>query len=268
MSSLFDFNDYRKFLTFWIESQENHGYGIKGKIASALNISSTLVSLVLKGDKSFSADQMSHLCDFMGLSELESDYLHLLLELDRAATQKYKVKLNKKILQLQNQSKKISSRVQKSKELTDEQKAIYYSSWLYTGIRNLSAIDKLKTKDAIANHLNLDASVVNQVVRFLLDNGLCKEEQGKIVEGPVSVFIPKESPFINKHHQNWRMQSIQKMEYRRESDLFFSAPMSLSKEAFDKIRKLLPDVVQQVSKIVGPSKSESAACLNIDFFEY
>jgi hypothetical protein len=58
------------------------------------------------------------------------------------------------------------------------------------------------------------------------------------------------------------------MELHDEEDLFYTCPMSLSTEAFEHIRKLLPSVIQQVLKVVGPSDSQQVACFNIDFFKW
>lgn len=58
------------------------------------------------------------------------------------------------------------------------------------------------------------------------------------------------------------------MESRRSEDLYFTSPMSLSAAARDEIRTLLPTIIQNIMKISGPSTSETAACLNIDWFEF
>ncbi len=268
MTAIFDFTNYRQYLHDWIESQGARAYGLKGRMAEALGISSSLVSQILKGDKTLTPDQTSDLCDFLGLSDFEADYLHLLVESDRAGNVRYREKLSRKIANLQQQSQRIGKRVPRDKELNDEQKAIYYSSWLYTGIRNLTAVPGLDQADAIAAHLNLELSVVNRVLRFLLENGLCREEGGKISYGPASTHVDRESPFVNKHHQNWRFQAINLMERKRESDVYFTSPMSLSKGAAAEIKKLLPTFIQNVMKISGPSPSEITACLNMDWFEY
>ena len=58
------------------------------------------------------------------------------------------------------------------------------------------------------------------------------------------------------------------MNQYNESNLFYSAPMSLSAEAAEQVRKMLPKVVEDVLKIVGPSESEKVYCFNMDWFEY
>lgn len=269
MQAIFEFSNYREYLNEWIESQGSRSYGLKGRLAEALNVSSSLISQVLSGKKTLTPEQASDLCDHLGLNALEADYLHLLIEFDRAGSHKYKAKLQAKINLLQTQAKQIGKRVPRHKELTDEQKAIYYSSWLYTGIRNLTATPSTQHPEDIARHLHLETSVVSRVLRFLIDNGLCIEtENGGVTYGPASTHVDSDSPFVNKHHQNWRFQAIGKMEMRKEEDLFFTSPMSLSVEAAEEIRRLLPSFIQNVMKIAGPSESEIVACLNIDWFRY
>jgi uncharacterized protein (TIGR02147 family) len=268
MLSIFEHINYREYLAAWVSSLGARSHGSKGRIAHALKVSSSLVSQIFKGEKTLTADQTSDLSDHLGLNEIESDYMHLLVDLDRAGSLRYREKLQRKIDHLREQSKRIGKRVPRHKELTDEQRAIYYSSWLYTGIRNLSAIPGLNQADSIAEHLHLDLGVILRVLRFLIENGLCKEENGKITYGPASTHVDKDSPFVNKHHQNWRFQAIQQMEVRRDNDIFFSSPMSLSRGAAQEIHRLLPNLIQEVMKISGPSPSEMVACLNIDWFEY
>ena len=101
MLSIFEYTHYREYLEAWIESLGSKAYGSKGRIAEALGISSSLVSQMLKGEKTLTPDQTSDLSDFIGLIEIESDYLHLLVEHDRAGGHRYQEKLQRKINLLQ-----------------------------------------------------------------------------------------------------------------------------------------------------------------------
>lgn len=268
MPEIFKFTNYREYLAEWIAAQGDQAYGLKGKIAQSLGISSSLLSQVLKGEKTFTADQASDVCDYLRLNEIESDYFHLLVEKERAGNPRYREKLERKLRQVQQQSEKIGKRVPRHRELTDEQKSIYYSNWLYTGIRNLTAIEEFQTADRIAQHLRCDIQLANRILKFLLENGLCREENGRLTYGPASTHVDSDSPFVNKHHQNWRVQALQKMELRGDRDLFFTSPMSLSKEVAEEVRKMIPQFIQNVMKAVGPSPSETTRCLNIDWYEY
>lgn len=268
MLSIFDFTNYREYLSKWIASRGSRAYGLKGRLAQALGVSSSLISQILKGEKALTPDQTSDLCDFLNLTELEADYLHLLVEHNRAGNSRYRQKLERKIQALQTQSRKLGKRVPRDRELNDEQKAIYYSNWLYTGIRNLTAVPGCDQVDSIAERLKMDPSVIQRTLRFLIDHGLCREENGRVTYGPAGIHVDKESPYVTKHHQNWRLRGIHQMEMRRENDIFFTAPMSLSHAAAEEVRKLLPSLVQTIMKITSPSPSETVACLNFDWFEY
>ncbi len=268
MLSIFEYTNYRKYLSAWIESHGEGAYGLKGKIAKALGISSSLMSQMQKGERSLTSEQSFDLAKFIGLSDLETDFFHLLVEFDKSGNHRHKESLLRKIKSMQEQSKKIGTRVPRTRELTDEQKAIFYSSWLYSGITNLSALDSFNDVQSIADHLKIEARSVQKALRFLFEIGMCKELNAKITNGTTAIHIDRESPFVNKHHQNWRIKSISQMESRNDSDIFFTSPMSLSIAASEEIKNMIVNFIQAVMKISGPSASEKVSCLNIDWFDY
>lgn len=136
MKSIFEFTDYRDYLNTWIDAQNIKG--CKSQIAQAMGISSTMISLILRGDKHLSPEQATELIEFMGLNDREGDYLLLLVDLGKSGSHKLSQRLKNKIKESQKEAQQISKRIKKDKELSDEAKAIYYSSWTYTGIRNLN----------------------------------------------------------------------------------------------------------------------------------
>lgn len=227
-----------------------------------------MMSLILRGDKSLTPEQATEIGEYLGLTEGEADYFSLMVDFERAGTHKLKARLRKKIQVAQVEAKKISKRALKDVELTEQTKAIFYSDWIFTGIRNLSAIDGMDDVPHLAKKLGLPPKVVARAVDFLLENGLCRKTNGKLSYGPAHTHLELESPFLPRHHQNWRLKAFESMSRVRDEDLFFTSPMSLSVEAAAEIRKLLPSVIEKVFKIVGPSPSEKAYCLNIDWFEY
>lgn len=262
MTSIYDFEHYREFLKQWLRK------GMKSKFAAAIGISPTMMSLILSGDKNMSMEQAAEAAEFINLNDLETDYFLLLVEMGRAGSFKLQRKLQRRIKEMKTQAKKIASRVKKDRDLSDEEKAIYYSNWTFTGVRNLSAVPKFDTADKIAERLGLPLAQVLRVVEFLVDNGLLKNENGKLAYGPAHIFVGADSPFVSRHHQNWRLQGFKHMEQLTESNLFYTCPMSLSSEAVEQVRKMLPTTIEQVNKIAGPSDSERVFCLNMDWFEF
>lgn len=269
MDPIFHHKDFRTYLNHWIINQPQKGHGTKIKLAKHVKISTTLVSLVLTGQKTFTMDQAIMVCNFIGLSEIETDFFMLLIEWDRASTPLLRDRIQKKMNLVIESSKVLAKRLKVSRHLTETQKSIFYSSWLFSGIRNLVALPDISSVHDLSNRLNLPLSVVREHVDFLLANKLLKlDSMGKLEVGPAHTHLGSDSPFINKHHQNWRLRAISKMDVRSNSDLFYTCPMSLSIEDAEKIRQMLPKFVEDVLKIVRPSPSESTHCLNFDWFSY
>lgn len=266
MLSLYDFDDYREYMKAWIEQNKRTQKGLQSKLAAAAGISSSLISFILKGDKHLSLEHAAEIADYMGLTENETDYFYLLVECGRAGSTKLRRQLQKRI---ETQRKQLSKRIPKNTDLSDEVKAIYYSSWTYSGLRNLTATPGPHDVQSLSRRLGLNPMITGGLVDFLLQNGLCRrDEAGGLTYGPQRTHIGADSPFVNKHHQNWRIKGLQTMEQRKDSNLFFTGPMSLSEEAAEEVRRLLPKMIEQVMAITGPSDSEKVCCLNMDWFEY
>ncbi|MNT19470.1 hypothetical protein D3C72_1547300 [compost metagenome] len=81
-----------------------------------------------------------------------------------------------------------------------------------------------------------------------------------------STHLEKGSPFLIKHHGNWRVEAIQKSEVLTDEEMMFTANVSLNKEDFLKIRETLVKTIQDVLKTVKDSPAEDVANLNIDLF--
>ena len=241
---------------------------MKGIFAKTLNVSSTLISFILNGKKPLSLEHASDLADFLGLNDSESDFLFLLVEKERAGHFRLKKKIERKIELAQAQSKKIGRRVQKDAELSDDLKAIYYSSWIFTAVRNLVALGEFKDAQSIARRLNLPLSSITRALQFLLENRLCIEQKGLLLVGPTYTHVDSDSPYVNKHRQNWRLRGFTMMEQKNESDIFYTSPMSVSHADAEKVRSMILNYIQEILAVMRPSPSEKVCCLNIDWFEY
>ncbi|NQZ01822.1 MAG: TIGR02147 family protein [Bdellovibrionales bacterium] len=268
MSSVFEYESYIPYLNDWLANLPNSGRGVKGKIAAHLRVSSSLVSFFFKGSKLLTPEQASILSDFIGHTELEADYFYLLVEFERAGNQRLKQNLQRLLQKTKAEALEVKSRVKKDRELNAEEKSVYYSSWIYTGVRNLSAIDSFKDTKTIAEHLTLPFETVNEVLSYLLKIGMVEQDEQGLKAGPTYTHIDQESPHVNKHRQNWRLRGFQKMEQKRPDNLFYSSPMSLSEKDSERVRLMLLDMISKSVEIMRPSESQVGRCLNIDWFEY
>jgi uncharacterized protein (TIGR02147 family) len=266
--NIYDYEKYRKYLQDWLFHQPKHGHGVVKSWAEAMGVHSTLLSQILNNKKDLSLEQADRLTEILNLTEQEAEYFLLLVLFERAGSQNLKRKFKKRIQDAQEKSKNISMRLNVKNVLSEEAKAKFYSSWIYSGIRNLSALPSMSSADEIANKLGLPRELIQSIIEFLLEQGLCVQTEKGLSYGPSRTHVASDSPWVAQHHRNWRDRSVQKMLLRRNEDLYFTFPMSISGKDADKVRKLIPTWIETIHGIVGPSPSESVRCLNIDFFEY
>lgn len=266
--SLFNYISYKKFVRNWIESQPKKGYGAYKRLADFLNVSTTMMSQVFSGDKHLSLEMAAELSRYFGFNPKEERYFFLLVELERAGSKTLYDKLLKHVEELKAEAQKVIERVARDKELSQEDKAIYYSSWLYTGVRNLMATRVVSSAEQIASQMQVTVSQVLSIVSFLMDRGLVKKTNEGFQVVAKATHLGADDPLVIKHHQNWRLRGMQKMDFRDSRNLFYTGPMSLSAQDSDQIRKLILDFIQTTNKVVIESPSEVVRCLNIDWFEY
>ena len=266
--SVFDTLDYKFFLTTWVAERPGGGRGEYRRMAAGLGVSTTLISQVINGDKHFSLELASDLCDYLGLAEQDAQHFLLLIEWARAGTHGYRQRLQKRIEVAQAQAQKLSQRLDKDRDLTDAQSAVYYSSWVYTAITHLVACDSVTSDEALADRLRIPRVSVIRAIDFLLQAGILLKTKQSYTVNVKKTHLAADSPLVIKHHQNWRLQGFNRMGYASDEELFYTGPMSMSKETAQLVRRELPTVIEKIIRWVGPSPSEVVRCLNIDWFSF
>ena len=262
--SLFTMTDYRNYIRSWATAC---GRGEYRRISLALGMHTTLVSQIFSGRKSLTEEQAFKLCVYMSLTALETDYFLKLVQIERAGTEQLKALFQRHLKQIHTQANEIISRVPVSEKLSEEDRALFYSSWHYTIVRLLTSISRFQTKEKIAFHLSLPVSRIQHVLEFLTSRGLCTEHRGKYVRTEKNTHVEATSPLAIRHHQNWRTKSVQLHENMTVDDLAFTAPLTLAAKDIPKIRKILLDTISEISKIVEKSPSEETVYLAIDWIK-
>ncbi len=266
--SVYEYVDYKKFVLSWLKTQPQGGRGFFTLLANKLGTSNAAISQIFKADRHLSLEQALDLSELLNLAESDSLYFLWLVEYARAGSVKLQKKLLGKIKSEQKAQQQLINRVPKDLTLTDELKSIYYSSWLYTGLRNLVATDKIENLEELALRLKVSPEKTQKALQFLIENLLIVREKGRLKVGPQKTHLESSSPWVIKHHLNWRLKAMEAMQSDEPQNLFYTGPMSLSKDVAEQIRQQLPEFIKQIIDQVGPSDSEVVRCLNIDWFEY
>jgi uncharacterized protein (TIGR02147 family) len=265
--TIFEFSDYRLYLRQWIASRPRKGHGEIQRLAGAIRVHPTLVSQVLAGSKHFSLEQGQELGEYLGLVELEHDYLLALLQFKRAGSAKLRAHFKLKLDGLKKTSQRLSERLPVDRLLNDQEKAIFYSDWIYSAIRLQTSVKGYDSLDALSEKFHLPRAKVGAILKFLVSCGLCIESSGRYEMGVNRTHLEQDSPFLKQHHGNWRLKSMQQASRLGADELMFTGPMSLSHADFAMFREELVVLIKRAFQIAKDSDAEQLVCLNIDWIK-
>lgn len=266
--NIYQTTSYKAFLRGLIKQFPKNGRGLSTRLAEHLNLPPTVVSQILGRDRHFTPDQAVEVAAFFGLDERSTDYFIMLVHLARAESKKLKSHYEQKLAKLRLEAENLRNLVRGREELTEGDKARFYSNWYYSGVFNLSAIKGFQTVEAIADYYGMSRAKIGEVVSFLLECGLLVENDGELSPGLKSTHVADKSEFVNNHRRNWRDKAREKFTTAGENDIFLSAPVSMGERDAELFRAELLKLIKSFSKLVEPSPSEKLQCLNIDWFEF
>jgi uncharacterized protein (TIGR02147 family) len=264
--AVFIYTDYRLFLRSHFKSLPKAGRGQINKIASYVGMNSTLVSQILSGQKDFTLEQGQLVAEYLGLTDLESDYFLLLLQMERAGNKKLKDYFRKKIVETQEASLEIKNRITTERTLSEQDRAIFYSSWIYSAVRLYCSIGDGKTVDEICEHFHLERSKTLETLSFLTSCNLCMQDGSIYKLGSQKTHLEQGSPYLPRHYANWRLKAIQRSENLEKHELMFTAPFSIHKKDFELLREEFLQIIKKLYSQVETTNPQDVACINIDLF--
>jgi uncharacterized protein (TIGR02147 family) len=125
--NIFEFIDYKKFLTAWREAEKENNPGLTHEYLCAKlgQKNRTYFSDVEKGRKKIGAEVLDRLIKLMGLNSDEGKYFRAIVGYGQPATYEEKEYWFEQAIQLNNTPKKI----------VDKETYAFYKKWYYTTIR-------------------------------------------------------------------------------------------------------------------------------------
>lgn len=264
MKSIFNHNDYRSYLID-ILGDRGRRTGLKSKLARQINVHNSYLSLVLNGQSSLSLEQAERLSEYLGHSELETQGMLSLVLMDRAGTSTLKDKFYKQFRSYAKESEELSEKFRDRKKVPEAIARIYFSHWIYSAVCVLVSIPEFDNFEALSNGIAYPKEKLRDVVKFLLDNELILENEGRYRPGFRHVGQGKgENEFANQ--VNYRSLAINKMHNRNDQSIHYSAVMSMSRKTAKKMRKALLKTIEECTNEVIKSEEEQALVMNVDFF--
>lgn len=265
--TVFDYQDYRKFLKDIIDLRDGQGRGFRSYLSQQIGVQRTFISQVLNGDAHFNLEHGEAVGRTLSLSDEEIDFFLLLISFARAGTFQLRDRLQNQINAIRDSRMAVRTRFKEKDALSSKDKLEYYSSWLYGAIRVLLTIPQFQTRESVERYFSLPREQVSQAIEFLVSRKLVIEKDGELTPTEKHMFLNEDSKLVTKHHTNWRMRAIQSLDFERRTDLHFSAVNSLSREDVQKIRENLMKTIEEIRKTVRDSKEECLYSLCVDFFE-
>lgn len=265
---IFDYFDYRDYLLAWIASKPNRGRGLRVSIAESIRSPVSHVSQVLKGISNLSFEQAEDLNELLGHSTEQADYFLLLVQLERAGSQKLKERLKNQIEKARSKRLVLKDRLDVKASLTKEDQVTFYSSWHYVAVHILLTIPAFQTKEAISRQLKISLKRTTEILEFMQNLGLAELKNGKYTVGTTRIHLGNDSPMISKHHINWRLQAIQSLEKEDFLEsLHYSSVVSIAKNDVNEIKSVLVKAIENAKKLIRDSKEEELHSFSIDFFK-
>ena len=265
--NIFDAKSYRAYLTAKIRQLPKAGRGEAQRIAESLGVSSTLISQVLSGDRVLSLEQAEALCEYWALLPIERDYFLLLVQFERAGTQSLKAYFKTKLETIRSDSLVLANRIHTKKTLSETDKAIFYSSALYSAVRLFTSTSPDgKTLGEIASRFEISKRKASELLAFLEASSLVIVEGGRYKMGAQSTHLENRSPHVTKHHANWRVRGMSYADVLSDGELMFTSPVSLSVEDFGRLREKMVVFINEFLATTRESPAEEVACFCLDFF--
>ncbi len=264
---IFNFDNYRRFLNGYIKALPKNGFGEAKRIATHLGVSSTFISHVLNGSKDLNLEQAISLGKYFGLSPLEGEYFFYLVELERAGNFELKKFCEQKISELKQKSLKLSNRLEAKRDLSESEKSIFYSAPIYSMIHIYCSTQKSgRSLEEISKRFNITRAKASEVINFLVGANLCTEQKDRFLTGTQSTHLEHGSPYLLKHHTNWRLRAIDCAENIAETELMYTLNIAVSEKDFLSFREEMVQFIKKFLEKAYPSPAEEVACFNLDWF--
>ncbi len=267
MNKVFTAKTHNELVKIQLES-ERFGRGSQAALADHLGLKASFVSSVLAGRQSFSLEHGIPIAQFLGLKEIERDFLLLLIQRDRAGTKDLKSHFDTRIEKYLNRALRTPSRVKRGKgNLSPEEVRTYYESWIYPAVHMAILNPKVRDPAALTQAFGLDPKQIRKALSVLEDLGFIQKKSDGWVSLQKSIHIGQDSfPLIN-HHRNYRLEAMRSMEKEDPTDLHYTAVMSLDKNAAAQIRELLLQAIEKADPVIQAANDTQVEILNIDLFK-
>lgn len=264
--NIFDYDNYRLFLRDYYLNQKKclNGYSYR-RLANDFGFdASNFIHLVIQGKRNLSLDAVNRISNSLGWGAQEKKYFKLLVgynqEVDKSKKREYKAKLEG----------------QKSDRnfLLSPQEYSYFSHWYIPVVREIISLREY------VNNLNWIARKISPIItepevklalEILEELKLITKEKDKFKQTEVHLITGDEvtSQVIHDYHKQMLELSLKALDHPAEDREIANLTMSLSKNQFQRLKKLLAQFRDEVQHEVKEMEEEATLIgqMNIQLFK-
>lgn len=267
-ASVFNYSDYKEAMKAWIaESEGSSSWGLITQMAKKAQCQRSHLSRVLNGSMHLTPDQGYGLCQYWELTALEAEYFLALLDHARAASATYRSHLEEKLARLKREQENLTRILNRPRIGPGEKEITYYSAWHWSAIHILTSVPQYQTIQSISRKLRIDETFVQECLETLARFGMVKQDKGRWIFTSSDIHLPRESPLAALHHNNWRQRAVLNAQSLDQDSIHYTMVQSMSRQAYEKIKQQLVNLIDSSVQIAGPSHSEKMICIALDLFE-
>jgi uncharacterized protein (TIGR02147 family) len=266
MKSLFLYDNYRELLQDLVYGPEGTR-GVQAQLAKAMGCQASYLLQVMKGKAALTEDQGLKLARHLKYSDIETDYLILILRMSRAASSELSQYLEEKRKTMYQQSLELQSKV-KSKEVLSSHEFLgrYFGSWMPSTIHMATSSKHYQTAEAIAARFNIEASYVEETLQFLLQANLVVKEGKTYRYSTESIYLPRKSALNEAHQSGRRVQVLKSIAKANPEDIHFSSIFTLDKKDLETVKKIFTEAIEKSHTKIQASGSEEVYSICLDIF--
>lgn len=253
--SIFDYGDYRSYLReqLLIRMKKNPEFSLRA-FSRHLGISPSFFSRILSGQRILTSEQAHSIGKVLKLSTRETQYLELLILLERTSDPQAKAALQER---QQTTQKQAGATVSASDLSIDAFRVV--SEWYHVALLEMTELtdfDRL-TETEIARKLAISTHEVRQGIERLLRLELLeKNENGNLRKTHVHGFFKSQNydQALRRFHRDLLEKALTALdEQGPEEAIFGSYTFSIDPELLPQCKKKLADTCVQLSKQLSKS---------------
>jgi len=267
MARIFEYTDYRKFLSDWCEEQRERSkvfsfrnFARKGGISS-----SGFLKSVMDGSRNLTDDAIAKFVKAMDLDGEEASFFNDLVHFNQAETNAEKNHHYKRMM---------SCRRFLDAHKLEHDSFDYFSKWYYTAIREMIALpDFVEDHAWIAArlHPSVKEEEVKRAIDTLISLGLAKRDEG----GKLRMSKPKlvtddeiSSVNITNFHRSMIRQAEESLSKFKAADRHVgSLTVAMKREKFDEIKKRLNEFRKELWALLEDTEgAEEVYQINFQMF--